>query len=252
MASEIYGLWKIPAGVFVHTFGELMYTPKLSGRINYRPGGDPGYLRRGFTLGFSHRLGFGQINWINNFRSGLEAYIENTDAFNFYHWAWDNTLFLSATGHLPLASFLALSGRLQYRHWFNKYSDTAGDAVRGIVNNSLAADYMLSLNMDFTFKILDFRPSLWFNSPKLKLFDLEFQLSPVIDMALVQDPLADIPFSFSGIQAGGGLELIVFSHFMRSLYLRASLAYNLRDLFSTGDFGGSTGRELFIGLYHHY
>lgn len=247
MASEIYGQWKIPTGIILGSFGELSYTPKLSGRINYRPGGDVGPLRKGPSLSLSQSLGFGQINWADNFRSGLDAALSNGNTYNFYYQDWDNSIALSASGHLPLAPFFALSGRFQYRHWFGTYSDSAGDAIRGIVNNKLAADYMFSLNADFTFKVLDFRPSIWLKQPKLRFFDLEFQLAPIIDTALVKSPAEDAP----RIQAGGGLELIIFSHFMRSLYLRASLAYNLRDLFKTGDFGGA-GRELFIGLYHHY
>ncbi|MDR0555257.1 MAG: hypothetical protein LBG76_10745 [Treponema sp.] len=251
MSSEVYGQWKMPTGFMAGNFGEFIYTPKLSGKINYQPGGDVGDLRRNPTLGFSHTLGFGQIDWVSNYRSGLDVSIGNSNTLIFDSTPyWRNTLTFSATGHRPIFSFLGFSGMLQYRQWFNTYSDTAGDAIRGIVNKNLAAEYMLSLNLDFPFRILDFRPSIWFNQPKLRLFDLEFQLSPILDLALIRDPIRNIRFSPAEIQVGGGLELIIFSHFMRSLYLRVSVGYDLKKLFSTGDFGNN--REVFIGLYHHY
>jgi hypothetical protein len=251
MSSRLYASWEIPTGFRVGKFGELNYTPELSGNINYRPGGDIGYLRAGPSVNFNHSLSFGQIDWATNFRKGLNVSARNGNGYNFYKNSWDETLSLSATGHLPVTPFLGVSGRFQYRHWFNDYYDTAGDALRGIIDNTLCATYMWSLNLELPFKVFVFVPSVWLNNSKLRFFDFEFHLSPFIDIALLKDPVNGISFSPKEIQASAGLELIVFSYFMRSLYFRVSLGYNLREAVK-GNFSGKNSREIFVGLGHYY
>jgi hypothetical protein len=261
MSSALYGLWKIPTGIPVGNFGELIYTPKIAGNINYRPMGDIGELRKGPSLKLSHDIGFGKIDWIGNYRKGLEASIENGNEYNFYKHRWIETLSLSSTGHLPVTSWFGVSGRFQYRYWFNDYNTEAGDVLRGIFNKSLSADSIMSLNMDFPFKILDFTPSIWFHRPRLRFFDLEFHLSPFLDMALLhgweasQDDKSfkeNIRFSPRDIQVSGGLELIVFWRFMRSLYLRISYGLDLREWGKTGKLPGGNKKEFFFGIGHHY
>lgn len=252
MSSELYAAWKIPTGLEVGPFGDLVYTPKTVARINYRPGGDIGYLRRGPTLTFTHKLGFDRINWIGNYRSGLEAGISNSNEYNIYRGSWNEDLSISAAGHYLAASFLGLSGRIQYKHWFNDYHDEAGDLLRGIMNKSLAADSLLALNLDFPFMLFRFLPSQWLKNPGFRFFDFEAHLSPFVDLALVRDPLRNIRFSPADLIAAGGLEFIVFPFFMRSIYLRLSLGFNMREFFKTGKLPDGNNRELFIGLGHHY
>jgi hypothetical protein len=252
MSSELYAALKIPTGLTVGPYGELSYTPRLAGKINYRPGGNVGDLRRGPTMTFRHSLGFGQINWVNNFRDGVEASLSNAMGYNFFNAAWEKTLILDAAGYFPLASFFAISGRLQYQHWFDRYHDGAGTTLRGILNKSLAADYLLSLNFDFTFQVFRFLPSQWLQNPKLRLFDFEFHASPFLDLALVRDPVRNIQFNPRDMVAAGGIEFIVFPFVMRSIYVRLSMGFNLRELFSAGELPDGDDRELFIGLGHHY
>jgi hypothetical protein len=254
MSSELYTAWEIPVGLEAGPFGDIAYTPRVFTRIKYRPNGEVDYPRKGFTSGFSHKLGFSQINWKENlnFRSGLEAAIDNSYEYNFYKEEWANALSLSTAGHLLITDFFGISGRLQYRQWFNAPYTEAGDTLRGIINRNLHADFMLSVNMDFPLRVLRFVPSQWFNNRKLRLFDLDLHLSPIIDLALVKDPDNQIDFSPAKLQAAGGLELIVFPHFMRSLYLRLSAGVNLRELVKTKSIPGGKNREFFIGLGHHY
>jgi hypothetical protein len=252
MSSELYAALKIPLGFTVGPYGGLNYTPRLTGKLNYRPGGDIGDLRRGPTLTFLHSLGFGKINWVNNFRDGVDASLSNSMGYNFFSAAWEKTIALDAAGHFPLSSFFAISGRLQYQHWFDRYHDNAGIILRGLLNKSLAADYLLSLNLDFTFQVFRFLPSQWLQNPNLHIFDFEFHASPFLDLAMVRDPVRNIQFNPRDMIAAGGIECIVFPFAMRSIYVRFSIGFNLREFFKTGKLPEGDGRELFIGLGHHY
>ncbi|GHT56238.1 hypothetical protein FACS1894109_04600 [Spirochaetia bacterium] len=278
-SSELYVSWKIPTPLAVGPFGRLTYTPKLAGNISYGLGEEIGYLHKGPALTLSHSMGFGRINWIQNYRSGLEAFISNENSYNFSRDDFDKSFTVStavsATGHLPVTERFGISGKLQYRQWWgwsnldldkkskqddttydpypHNSSDAAGDVLRGIRNKDLKADWMISLNLDFPFRVWQFRPS---QKPWMRYFNFEMHLSPILDMAILSSPDPDTaPF-----QIAGGLEVIVFPAIMRSLYIRASLGYNLRELFATGFASGSSfdylfslkNPEFFFGIGHHY
>jgi hypothetical protein len=247
-SSELYVSWKIPTPLTVGNFGKLTYTPKISGQINYLPPGQDVIddLRRGPTTTLSHSLGFSRINWIDNFRQGLAASIGNGNTYNFYKEDWNVSYDISATYHHIFTGFFGASGRIQYRQWLADHTNSAGDVIRGILDKSLSADYMLSVNVDFPFRILQFVPSKWFNTSWLRLIDLDLHLSPFFDIALLEDPVNNIEF-WSKPTMGAGVELIIFPHFFRSLYLRASLGYNLNNMSSLGKWD-----ELFIGIGHYY
>ncbi|MDR2028827.1 MAG: hypothetical protein LBP93_04730 [Treponema sp.] len=252
MYSEVYTLWKIPTGIRVGAFGELTYTPKLAEKINYRPGGEIGSARRGFQAAFSHTLGFGRIDWAGNFRSGLEAAVENANTFNFTKVEWNRDISARILGHLPVSSFFGISGRMQYKYWFDKPYDKAGDVLRGIRNDVISADSMASLNMDFPLRVIHFVPSQWLNNSKLRFFDFEQHWSPFVDLALVKHAGEGFDFSAKNIYAAGGLEIITYPYFMRSFYIRVSFGVNLKELFKAKGIPGGANREIYLGMGHHY
>jgi hypothetical protein len=272
LSGELYASWKIPMGIMVYEFGELTYTPLVSGKFNYRPSGELEPWRKGPTASFSHSLGFGRIDWFGNYRNGLAAATQFAYTYNIYRKEWDNNYGFSVTWHKPFTAFFGLSSRFQFRQWFfDAYSDDplfsyveVGDVMRGILNNSLIArnfDYMLSLNLDFPFRVLRFVPSQWFKTRKLRFFDFDLHVSPFIDIALLQGckvewdngiihPTHNISFALKDMLYTGGIEFIAFPAFMRSLYVRASFSYNLNKLVETGQL--PRWDELFIGIGHHY
>ena len=261
MASTLYTSWKIPTGLLVSRYGELTYTPSISATFNHEfPDWPLLSFRRGPFLNFSHSLGFGRTNWHENYREGFSASVSNGYSYDFFRLDNDKeplstSLVLSGTGHFIISKFFGISSRLQYRHWFYHdpdYYEQAGDNLRGIIDKAICADYMLSLNMDFPFRVLLFTPSRWFNNRKLNFFDLEFHISPVIDLALCHDPQTETSFHPRNTLASGGLELIVFSDFMRNLYARLSVAWNLRELFTTGKLPDGNNREISFVLGHFY
>jgi hypothetical protein len=162
------------------------------------------------------------------------------------------TFRFNGTGYFVISDFFGISSRLSYRHWVYhdpEYYEHAGDYLRGIMDKAICSDYMLSLNMDFPFRVLVFAPSKWFTDWKTVFFDFELQASPIIDLALYHDPKAGISFSPRNIAASGGLEFMVFPVFSRSFYIRLSFAWNLREFITARPvrFPGGENREIFFG-----
>jgi hypothetical protein len=220
----------------------------MTGQINYLPPGQGAIddLRRGPTATLSHSLGFSRIDWIENYRRGLSASIGNSNTYNFYKEDWDISYDVSTVYHHIFTEFFGISGRIQYRYWIDDYTKSAGDVIRGILDKSLSADYMLSINLDFPFRVLKFVPSKWFNKPGLRFIEFDLHFSPFLDIALLRDPVNDTEF-WSKPTVGAGIELIVFPYFFRSFYLRASIGYDLNDMGPP-----SKWNELFIGIGHYY
>ncbi|AEF82663.1 hypothetical protein [Leadbettera azotonutricia] len=255
-SSEVFTSWRIPLGVEVGEWGALTYTPRLAAKISYTKGGVDEPRRP--TVTFSHSVGFGRVNWIGNYREGLEASISNSNSFFIVPNDWSSSLTANTTYYHTFGKLLGISAKLEYRQWFNDVLYDAGGALRGIINNRIRAENMLSFNIDFPFRLIHFTPSEWYSNRKLRLIDFDLHFSPFFDMALFKGPynrFKDIPeegsgFNFKDALYTAGVEVIVFPAFMRSLYLRASVGYNLKKIIQTGDI--PKWDEIFIGMGHHY
>jgi hypothetical protein len=274
MASELFTSWKIPTGLQIFEYGELTYTPKLSAVFNHEfPHHPLDETRVGPFMIFNHSIGFSRVDWIGNYRRGFDVSAANSYSYNFHRMdeaaeGLDITFSVSGTGHFIISDNFGISGRLRYSQWFypdTGYHESAGDVLRGIRDKSVTADSMLSLNLDFPFKALSFLPSQWFGKPKLRFFDFDMHVSPVIDLALYHDPRTETAFAPRNILAAGGVEVIVFPAFMRTLYLRLSLAWNLVEAVNnpSGSYlpsgfpvipkiPGGGDREIVVVIGHHY
>ena len=259
-STRLFANLRVPLGIEVSRFGEMTYNAGFSATFNHEfpvAGWELREFRRGPFLRFNHSLGFGRIDWRENFRDGVSVSIHNAFNYDFFrHRNNRNPLSASvsigATGHFVISEFFGISARLQYRYWYQHepmYHDRAGDFLRGIIDNAMNADHMLSLNMDFPFRVFRFVPSQWLNNRRLSFFDLEFHLSPIFDMALYRsDPQAGNLM----VAVTGGAELIIFSGFMRNLYARFSLGGNIRELFRTGELPSGNNREFSFTLGHFF
>ncbi|MDR0504042.1 MAG: hypothetical protein LBH16_12070 [Treponema sp.] len=253
--------WEIPTGLEVFKWGELIITPRFSAVFSHAFSEWPlDEHRIGPVLTFRNLLGFARVDWIDNFQKGLDVSVDNSFKYDYYrstneNLPWWSTIKISGKGHFILTDFFGISSRIMYRHsfylgaypqyWDIIYPDAA-DVLRGIPDRSVKAQNMLSLNCDFPLRVLRFSPSRWFNKSWMRVFNFDFHLSPVIDMALYHDPVNNIDFGFKNFLASGGLEAIVFPEFFRSLYLRFSIGWNLSD------FSGGRNREIYIGTDFHF
>ena len=257
MSSRLFASWRIPTGLTTRNFGELTYTMTPSIIFNHElPNWPLQDFRRGPFANFSHSLGFGRIDWHGNYRSGLSVSLSNSFHYDLFRYdivqdPFHTTLFFSGAGHFIVSRFFGVSTRLQSRRWFffegRGYHDNAGDVLRGIADRSMQADYMLSLNMDFPFRVLVFTPSQWLNNSRFRLFDFEFHISPMLDLAMFDDPRTG-----RDVAAAGGLEFIVFPEVMRALYLRLSIGVNALEALRTRSIPGGNNREISFGLGHFF
>jgi len=261
-SSKMYTLWKIPTGLMVSRYGELTYTPGIAAIFNHElPKWPLLSFHQGPFLDLSHSLGFEKIDWHANFRDGLSVSLSNSYSYDFYRFKNDleplsASLTLHGAGYFIISKFFAFSSRFQYRHWFYHdpdYHDAAGNNLRGIADKAIHADYMFSLNMDFPFRVLLFTPSKWFDRRKLAFFDVELQIAPVIDLALFHNPESDTSSLPKNFAASGGLEIIVFSDFMRNLYVRLGYTIDLKEFVKTRKFPDSGDhREFYLFMGHFY
>jgi hypothetical protein len=274
-SSELFALWKIPLGIEAGDFGEIAYIPGVSSRINY-PYGNMDEPRKPVGT-VSHQIGFERIDWIGNYRKGLSFSIENA-----YSWFFDRTdaplkiiLDFETILHWPFSKFIGISSRLKYIHywhwsgilgdWIPNYN--SGENIRGVLDKDIRADYILSFNLDFPFRILRFWPSELFKNPKLHLFDFEMHFSPFTDLAFFHGPYSILKdannpyngstnFSLNEMINTAGFEVVVFSGFFRSLKIRGSVGYNVKKIRNEGlslKWGFFPAwDEIFIGLDHFY
>jgi len=249
ISTRPYISWKIPI-TKIGDYGELAYTPRISAIFNHEV--SPWTLsinRKGPFLGFSHALGFGRINWIDNFQQGFTANVYNSFNYDFFKYRNDEyplSTRLEAKGaaHFKFFNFLGLSTRLMYRQWFNTYTESAGDVLRGIIDKDITTDLMVSLNMDLIFKVLRFKPSQWFNW-NTRLFDFDLHIGPIVDLAY-SNTISELSELDKNIFITGGFEVIIYPIFFRSLYLRISTAWDFSDI------SKRTPMELFIGTTLHF
>ena len=261
MSTKLFTSWKIPTGLEVFQFGELTYTPEISATFNHELNSPLQDVRQGPFMRFQHTLGFEKVDWHANYREGLSVSANNSFIYDFFRKENNDeplsiTFTINGTGHYIVSDFFAVSSRLMYRHWFYHdppFNDQAADAIRGIADKAIDADYMLSLNMDFPFRVLLFMPSDWFKNRKLRFFDFELQISPVVDLSLYHNPEKP-SFSAENFTASGGLEFIAFPFFMRNLFIRLCFAYNLKEFINSRPLRlpGGENYEIVFTLGHHY
>jgi len=245
--------WKIPTPLEIGSYGFLTYTPSVSVVINHELSAwELVENRDGATYTFAHTLGFGRVNWIGNFKKGYSASVSNSfnRFFSFQREDWDpfhNDVSVSAAGYFIFTDFLGLTSRVIYRHYFNTYSETAGDVIRGILDDEIDAEYIISLNIDIPVRALKIRPSEWFPNNKVaRIFDFDMHLVPVFDIAFYQSYLKEKTHGKENILLGGGIEIVIFPQRWRSLFLRVSAGWD----FSNIDL--RTPMELFIGMNLFY
>ena len=254
MSTNPYISWKIPIGIDAGNYGEIILTPGVSAAFPHEfhkwPLDD---IRKGPSLTFSQNLGFNRIDWIGNFRKGLDISVNNSFDYNFFRAnndknTWTDKIIFSGIGHFKFTDFFGASTNLMYRQWiFYDYGYTkAGDALRGVIDRDINADFMLSLNLDLSFKILKFLPSVWFNRSKLRILNFELFLAPFVDTALYHDPENKTDFNIKNTVVTGGLETIIFPEFFRSLFLRISLGWNIKNK------PNNENMEIYIGTDFFY
>ena len=257
LSTGPYVSWSIPSKFEIGNYGPLRYSASLSAAFNHEISGAPLPMNRiGPFLTFDHSLGFGRVNWLGNFRNGFSASLTNNYNYDFYDYANGTNSFsygISAgfNYHKSIDDHLGISLKAMYRQYFLTTHTNAGDVLRGIVDNNIDADIMFSLNLDLSMGIMKVRPSEWFNVSWFRVFNFDMQLSPFIDIAFYRSPsnelkFSDAHFTYKNLLLCGGMEVIIFSKFARSIFFRVSVGFNWSTL------TGLSSREIYIGTELHY
>lgn len=247
--------WKIPTGLEIGEYGELTYTPSIYAVINHElPLWPLHNNKKGPLLSFNHTLYFGRINWIGNFREGINVQISNLNSYNFYYpeinmVPWIFNYSIETKGFfIFIKDHFGFSARLSHRHWINSYYEYSGDYLRGVYDKDINAEFMLSLNLDIhilAFKIDAYK--LFPNNKFLRSLGFDLHINPVIDGAFYKQPkqsLNDISFNSENFLLGAGFEVIIYPHQFRSMFFRISTCWDFSNI--------SNPIELFLGMEHHY
>jgi hypothetical protein len=268
VSSNPYVSWRIPTGLTISEFGDLTYTPSVSAAFNLEfPDWPLAPDRKGPFLNLGHSLGFGKIDWHGNYREGLSFSMGNSYQYDFNQMIHSISFDFTGIGHHVFAKFFAVSARLMYRYWYSSDVTSEGSQIsynlRGIADDSITAYQAFILNIDLPFRLFAFTPSTWFKKDKLSFFDLEVHAAPVIDLAVYRRKFYDFDeektkYHFAEYAVTAGLELVVFSSFMRSLYVRLGFAINakefLRNLINEKSFKIPDGsnREIYFIMGHFF
>ena len=247
--------WRLPADIPWLPL-QAWVRPRVELGFNWLPGGlsDPD-LDLGPTgtagLGFA----YGRADWIGNFRRGLTFSADASLDYYIMDADWSSTL--TMTGEAFFAhGWVGPSARLYAVRMFDGTTDSAGAAVRGVLNTRAETDAAISLNLDLPVRIIRFMPYEWFDKGWMKLFQIEQHWSPFLDMTLGH--YDDTWFDPAKGWYGAGIEVITFPQVMRSFYIRISLGWSIPDVLDLGSPSGKSLRdgkginEVFIGIGHHY
>ena len=175
------------------------------------------------SLGFSHRLSTGRIDWHRNFREG-------------WNTGFSNSLSLAVTdGEVSsdvgaFYQFFQIFGvfnpsvRLRLQHFFQGDELSKGSDIRGVSDSRIFGRAFLKANSNLAIRVVDI--------PKFS----EFNLVPFLDAAVALQE--DDNLGEDNLFLGAGMDLLMFPHFLRGFQARISFGVDLRDPPSSiSDFG---------------
>lgn len=270
--------WVIPTGMEVKNYGQVYYVPYFNATIPHsfdkwplksNPCDDPNHvhdLKAYITLNFGHSVSFGRIDWIGDFKKGFSFNAGNSYSYSFRNKNYDARPIdmnyqISATAyHILKENMASLSGRFIVRHWlFSSVNGSAGDVLRGIPDDNVKADFIGALNVDFTIKVWEVRPSEWFGINKFRIFNFDLHIVPFFDAALFHHPDHQMYMNVKSLLFSGGLEAVLYPRIARSLNLRLSFGLNLskfdlspNSIKSGYDHGAAGKYEVYVGTEFHF
>jgi hypothetical protein len=182
------------------------------------------------AAGFSHSIGTGRIDWIDNLRRGWGASLSNSISYDPEQRDLRADVGASYAHHwLPLPR-VGPAVRGQINHDLNGDRLSRGGVVRGVPNNRVFGQTLLSGNAQVSILAVDWE----------RVIDI--QLVPFVDAAVARKE--DVPLSWEDVAVGFGSDLVLFPDFIRGFEARLSFGVDARDVFF-GD-GGSPAMEFSI------
>ncbi len=251
----------LPIELYKHRyFGEVYWTPEVSVSANWSPEGITANDLKGPDLVIGHSLSMGRVDWVENFRQGATIRISNKYSHDF---TVESDSYANISGTVQAYySFFDRVGIASQAHAFYNFSDyiseDVGNRLRGILDKRVNTDTAIFFNLDIPIRVIranfqDISGIDW-----TKYISFEMQFSPFFDMALTHDLASGTTYSFKDGWYSTGLEVIVYPLKMRSIFVRASVGFDLVELIENGKLSGSAERdgksvrEIFVGLGLQY
>lgn len=244
----------------VNRFGSLFWTPSMSLSGNWAFDGIQADELKKWTFNWGHTLTLSKVNWEVNFRKGLSVSLGNTYAYQFYHKRkMDIGFTASVTGYYPFINRIGIYGRMQFFYQlFGNTTTQAGAAVRGILNKRIDTDTAFTFNLDIPIRLVSLDFQTITGVTWTRFLNCDIQLIPFLDIALTHDKKTGRYYHPADGWYAGGMEVIVYPERMRSIYVRASLGFDLTELKNLSGLKGWAKRdgeaitEIFIGIGVHY
>jgi hypothetical protein len=227
--------WSLPISPELPFIGRISYTPSISLVFNYGFSGSAAYA---YTMGqplanLSQSVGFSHVDWIENHRKGLSFSLGNSNSYNLKKATFSSSISAGGQAFLPFNKILSAAVRVNY--FYNILGGTtnaAADVLRGVFDNDVNdVRSMLSFNFNLPISVFRFMPSEWFGIAWMRYFNFEFQLSPIIDVALLKGSYKANAMNFTPRDAliSAGLEAIIYPLSFRSYQVRVSAAWSLMN-----------------------
>jgi len=262
----------LPISIFsFENFTKLYYTPFISFNFNWDFDGidiknnslaSPNVI-------FGQSLSNSKILWDNCFRYGYNVSLTNKFTYNiqrndFIPYVGFEGLFYYTFKTSETRNFFDQFGICADFYAFTYmyapgnsyiYGEKIGSRLRGVLDNS----YLGNVDPKYTTSTavvvsIDLPHHIFTTHFNHEIFNFDFQISPFIDVALIQDRENN---SFLSIKKGiycAGVEFLVYPLKWSSYTIRASAGYDVKKLLK-GEAGIKEGikhPEIFIGIGHQY
>ncbi len=232
------------------------------------------------TLTFGHEVSTGRVNWVGNFRDGIELSLGQSVGYNFQRENYMPKVTAQAKAYKAFR-YAGVNARI-YTFAAMNTNENVGSMLRGIRKNQKYADLdkkALSTNaaivasLDIPIHIITtdwegwikkiFGEESWMaeHFGWMRTFDFELQIAPFGDLALTHNEVTGKAFAIKDGWYAGGIEVLVFPKKWRSIVVRGSLGIDagrklvnkvVPKLFDDSWRSGGSAYEVYIGVGLQY
>lgn len=233
----------------VNNWGNITYTPYVNITYNWDADGishkyqdyDAGDGLLGPEMEFGHKIATSRVNWIENFRNGLDASFGQYVTYNFETYTFSPG-FEAELKAYKAYKYVGLCADIYAFANLNS-NKNIGDRLRGIRDNQYFNDdtgdddmkacvtpAAITVSLDLPIRIFRAEWDKLKTSKNLKHVDIinfEFQLSPFIDFALIKNRSTGTTFNPKDGFLDAGIEVLVYPLKWKGIQLRASFGVDI-------------------------
>ena len=262
----------------IKNWGNIYYTPYFNGKFNWDTDGISNLNEDLMSpvLSLGQTFSTSRIDWIGNFRNGVsvsltQSFSYNVQKLDFIPGISGELKFFKAFKYLGISAdayvFAYLNGNSSFGERLRgirdeQYYSTASTAADKKACESPAA---VVLNFDFPVRIFLAKwdeMSFMQKVPRIKkiakYFNMEFHLSPFLDIALYRNKATGLNFDYRDGFYAAGIEAIVYPLMWKGMVVRGSFGLDLSQTMPglkgklNQDWRNSKPYEISIGIGLHY